>query len=309
MRKALFLLPALAFAVGCDKGPELLPGFEPPPAPDNGMQIITPIVRGIQPGSDNELCTWTDIITDRDLDLKSSSSWQSATGHHIVLYRTEVFQPAGTTRPCTDDDMATFRFVVGSGGEGRGSESRAPGNLVYRIPRGSQLVVNQHFLNPSTKMYDGQSSVNLYYADPGQSYIPSGSLAVLDTNIRIPPGEYAVDIEATMQRDQKLWFLIPHMHRWGKQIRIDMSSGGERKTLFDTAWQEEFTFHPPEMQQDPAQPMLIKAGDKMHVRCEWQNDTAKVLTFGFEMCVAFAQTVDDNGGGNMAWDGTNWVHY
>jgi len=45
----------------------------------------------------------------------------------------------------------------------------------------------------------------------------------------------------------------------------------------------------------------IKAGDKVRVHCEWNNTTGKVLKFGFEMCVAFGQTVDAERLGNLSW--------
>jgi hypothetical protein len=63
------------------------------------------------------------------------------------------------------------------------------------------------------------------------------------------------------------------------------------------------------MRMDPAAPMLLKAGDKVDVRCDWLNDTGRVLPFGFEMCVAFAQTVDEQGLGGWACDGGFWTEY
>ena len=47
-------------------GPEVLPNLEVPDAPENGVQVITPIFENIQPGSDNEVCAWTDIIFDKE---------------------------------------------------------------------------------------------------------------------------------------------------------------------------------------------------------------------------------------------------
>lgn len=310
-RRILPLLMAgtLCGAAGCERGPEILPGFVPPTPPDNGMQIITPIVRGLGPGTDNELCTWTDVITDRDLDIRAASSAQSETGHHVVIYRTDTYEPAGTTRPCRDEDMATFRFVIGIGGEGNEGEERAPGNLVYRVPKGSQIVLNQHFLNYTAKTVDAQSSVNIVYAEPGKSYINSGTLAILDTEIQVKQGLSSTEIKATMKEDQKLWRIRPHMHRWGKHIKVEWISQQETRKLFDLDWSDQYTFHPPTLDQAPATPMIFRAGDEVRVRCEWENNTGKVLTFGFEMCVTFAQTVDDSGRGNIAWDGKSWVDY
>ena len=55
--------------------------------------------------------------------------------------------------------------------------------------------------------------------------------------------------------------------------------------------------------------MVVSAGDKVDVHCEWDNDTGRELSFGFEMCVSFSQFVDDQGLGNVACDGGNWTDF
>ncbi len=288
-------------------GPDVLPDLEVPAVPENGLQVITPIVRGIQPGTDLEICTWTDAVVDHDVDVRSTLAFQTEPGHHTIVFYTLEKQPGGTQRECTDTDMASFRFLAGNAGNG--IENSAPGNLVYRIPAGSQIVVNHHYLNATDNVMDGQSLVNLNFAEAGGSYIPSGSTAFLDTGIQVQPGKDSKDLSCTVDRPMKLWYFAPHMHRWGTNITVDVTKGGEKTRLFDTPWEPSFTFHPPEMRQDPATPMLLSTGDKVEVHCEWNNDTGRVLGFGFEMCVAFGQFVDDTGMGNWACDNGFWTDF
>ncbi|HEU0031111.1 MAG TPA: hypothetical protein VFQ53_10800 [Kofleriaceae bacterium] len=297
--------------IGCGTdeptGPETLPGLEVPPPPDNGVQLITPIVHDLQPGSDNEICTWTDTFLDASTDIRSTLvSQNEPPGHHVVLYYTLEPQPPGTQRVCTDTDMASFRFITGNGGNLELNE--APGNLVYRVPAGAQLVVNHHYLNAGDTVMDGQAIVNVNYAPPG-NYIPSGNLAVVDTGIDVPIGQSTHDISCTLEQSMKLWYLIPHMHRWGSRITVDVTQGGTKSRKFDTTWDDAFTFHPPEMRLDPTTPMTLAAGDKIDVHCEWNNDTDRSLPFGFEMCVSFGQFVDDGGIGNRACDNGNWTDF
>ena len=311
-RIALFLVVA---AAGCGAAAtttansDLLEGFSPPAPPANARQVILPIVRNLMPGSDNELCTWTDMIADKDLDVKAVEGFQSLTGHHVVLYATKVMQPVGTTRVCTDEDMATFRFAAGAGGEGQAGKNEAPGNLTYRVAAGSQIVLNHHYINASTRIVDAQSAMTLYYADPGTHYIPSSSLAFVDTTLKLPPGAASLDINCKMQQDLNSWFVIPHMHHWGSHIVIDRTSGMQKDTLFDIAWADEYQFHPPEIRKAPDAPFVFNKGDTMHVHCDWQNDTGKNLTFGLEMCVAYAATIDANGVGNQACDAGQWTDF
>jgi len=305
MRRLAFVSLVL---VGCSGSTMLI---DPGPPPSNGMQIVLDKVTNLQPGSDNEICTWTSTITDHDLNVKAVQGIQSASGHHIVVYRTKTFQPAGTTRKCTDEDMTTVRFVAGAGGEGRPDFNMAPGDLAFTIPAGEQIVINHHYINASPKAMDAQTAVNILYSDPAAHVIPSGALALVDTNLHLPPGMPTQDISCTMQNDFKLWYSIPHMHAYGLEITVDHmpADGSAMNRLFDTQWTPEYTFHPPELHNDPATPLMIHKGDQMKVHCIWNNNTPNDLTFGIEMCVFFAQTVDDTGLGSLACDAGNWTDF
>jgi hypothetical protein len=288
--------------------PELKTVLEAKPA--NGYQVVLPIVRALQPGADTEMCTWTDLIVDHDVDVRAVQAFQTTGGHHVVLYTTTKTQPAGTTRVCSDDDMATFRFSAGSGGEGQYGKNEAPADLVYRVPAGSQIVLNHHYINATTQVRDAQSAMSIWLADPGMTYRLSGSLAIVDTSLKIPPGPSTMDIHCTMPRDFKAWYLIPHMHAYGTRITITQVTPTATQTLFDVQpWSPSYTFHPPEVRKDPDAPMVFAKGDQLNVHCEWDNTTSSNMTFGIEMCVGFSEFVDDTGAGNLACDGGNWTDF
>ena len=308
MKKLALLL--LMVGCGLDKEPlpNLLPSLNPDPAPRGGFQIVTPVVDNLGPGSDTEVCTWTDKITTEQTDVRWTQGYQSEPGgHHIVLYYTMIHQPPGTQRTCTDADMATFRLVSGNGEAG--TRNMAPGNLVYRIPKGAQLVVNHHWLNTTDQTVSGQAVLNVSPAEPGSSYVPSGNTAILDTSIDIPPGHYEKDIHCTFDRQMKLWYLIPHEHQYGSHMSISLTRSGAVETPFDIDWSPSFTFHPPEDRKDPSAPLIVQPGDTVDVKCQWENTTDHDLLFGPEMCVAFGQFVDDQNKGNWACDGGSWSDF
>src|SRR5262249_26164287 len=153
--------------------------------------------------------------------IKGVQGIQSQGGHHVVVYSTTIKQPAGTSRVCTDADMTSFRFSAGAGGEGQGAINMAPANLVFRIPAGSQLVVNHHYINATPKPTDAQSVVNVYFAEPGTQNIPAGSLAFLDSSMRIPAGGGGLDVTCTLNKEFDAWLVIPHMHELGRHITVD----------------------------------------------------------------------------------------
>jgi len=285
-------------------GPETLPDLTVPAKPENGLQVITPIFENIQPGMDYEVCTWTDQFLTATTDVISTLAFQNEPpGHHVVLYYTLDKQPPGTQRVCTDTDMASFRFVSGNGSNGE--ENRAPGNLVFRIPEGAQLVVNHHYLNATDQVLRGQVALNANFADPGP-HVAAGNMAVVDTNIQVPPGKSTHDFECAFDKSYKIWYQVPHMHEWGTHINVDLTQAGTTTRMFDTQWDPSFAFHPPEMRLDPATPLVVKAGDKLAVHCEWDNDTGRMLSFGFEMCLSFAMTVDDENLGSWQCNQGVW---
>jgi len=200
--------------------------------------------------------------------------------------------------------MASFRFVAAAAGEGATNE--APGDLVFRVPEGAQVVLNHHYLNVTDQVLRGQSVVNLNFADPTMQYTPSGYLSVLNSSLDVAAGDTTQTMHAVLQSSFKVWNMFPHMHQWGKHATVTITHDGVVTTPFDIDWDPSYAFHPPEMSADPASPILLDPGDTVDMTCEWNNTAGHDLPFGFEMCVWFAATVDDNNAPNIDWDDGSW---
>lgn len=313
-----FLLLALisggsAVLAGCatdDNTPEveLLPGFDPGPVPENGQQFILPIVHDLEPGTSHEICSYTGIKLTEDLDVRRLESMQAKAGHHVALYGSKVNQPAGTSHECTDADMVNFRFVAAANAN---QFNEAPGDLVYRIPAGTYLAAQEHYINSSDTATDSQSAFNIINADPGTSYTPSTGLAFLNTVLDIKPGQQSLDVHCTMDHDVKAWFTMPHMHKFGTAFKATHTKAdGTVETLSDEAqWDPDYEFNAPMQQFDPATPLLYQTGDSIDVHCAWDNTTSGDLKFGQEMCVFFSQTIDEQNLGNLACDNGEWTPF
>ncbi|MSP62700.1 MAG: hypothetical protein EXR72_20700 [Myxococcales bacterium] len=311
---AFVLVPGALALAACGTGappgavvdPRLLPGFAPTPPALDGEQILLAPVRGLAPGSDSELCTWTDRVPERDLFIKRVKGFQTAGGHHVVIYATRVLQPPGTTRLCTDDDMVTFQLISVAAGEGIAGTEEAPEGLAFRVPAGSQIVVNQHFINATASKMDAQAALNIEYPPAGQKFTPVGYTFFTDTQFKFGPGNPSLDVSCRLDRDYRAWLLLPHMHEWGSRIRIehDQAPAGT-KVLFDLPeWQKDWAFHPPQLRKDIADLYTFKKDDTVRVHCEWQTDHE--ITFGREMCVLMAMTEDRDGTGNRVCDHGTW---
>jgi hypothetical protein len=317
VRRASLLLglSSAVFAAACgtdsqtDTNPsvELLPGFSPGPAPDYGLQLIQPPVRNIMPGESRELCTYTAIKVG-DLpttDLRKLLAHQLTGGHHVSLYSSLVSVQAGTQHDCTEADMTNFRFVAATNAEGTPQE--APGDLAFRLPANSYLAIQEHFINAGDAPIDSQSSLNIYYADPGQTYTPSGGLAFVDTNINLAPGADTLDVHCTMNRDFDGWYADPHMHNYGTRFTATLTHADTPNMIMDVEqWDSTYEFHPPEYTYSLDAPLSFKAGDTVDVHCEWNNTTSSELKFGSEMCVMYVATIDRDNVGSIACDAGWW---
>ena len=305
---------AIVFAAACGvdanppaSGPEMLPTLMLPeaPAPELGMRFITPPTRGLEPGSSHEICAWTGVQVDHDIDIRKAIGYQATVGHHIILFASKLNLPAGTSRECTDTDMASFRMVAATGSEGLPSE--APGDLVYRIDAGMWIVLQEHYLNTGDDPVDSQSALDIMFADPAVTYTPSHSIAFLNSELDLAPGVDTLDVHCKMTEDVRGWYAIPHMHEWGTSFNATITHDGVASSMFDNLpWLKQYMFSPPAKTWDVHTPTTLYKDDTIDVHCAWNNTTAQHIHFGTEMCVFFLQTIDSNNRGNLACDNGSW---
>lgn len=322
MRKVLWLLLAAACGSGSSGGSTgpatadgvtLMSGFDPgsAPASGTGFQVVTPIVSNVAAGGNYEYCTWTNVVLQQDVWIKSSKALQTATGHHVVVYYTTSPAPAGQSRLCNDSDMASFHFAVAALGEAaNGANNVLPGDLAVKVPKGAQIVINHHYLNASASaVAQAQSAVSVFYATPGSKIVESSSIAFVNTGMEVPPGASSVDFTCTTNQAFQTWMMFPHMHQYGTRVTIDHTNGGTTDRLFDVQWDPSYTFHPVTHTEDPSKPYVLQKGDQLHVHCDYNNTTSQTLSFGAEMCVLYGATVDAAGVGNLACDQGTWTSF
>lgn len=291
-------------------GVQLMSGFDPGPAPDpsKGFQIITPIVSNIQPGDSLEYCTDTGFIAPQDLWVDATQGLQSEGGHHIILFYT-TNPVKQSTHLCGNAEMSEFGFGLPSAGTNR--MFNLPGNLAVKIPKGAQIVVNHHYLNASaTVVKEAQSAINVYYADPSVPHTPSSLMTVVDTSLTVPKGASSYGIDCTMNRTYQTWTQIPHMHALGTNITVTHTPAatGVPKQIFNVSWQPDyaFDFSAVDTVQNVATPYVFNKGDKVHIQCDYLNNTGTEQTFGYEMCVLATFTIDTDNVGGVACDKGVW---
>jgi hypothetical protein len=283
--------------VGCakndsgDDSEELVAGFDPPPVAAGYKRYIAPAVLHLQPGDDKMMCQWIDVGPSDDVDVLDVGGYQSATGHHAVLYSTSENQPVGESHECTPDDMVSVEFLGGIGGEGVGNVTDLPPGYVFRHRKGRMLLANTHYLNATDKVQDVQSVLDVKTAAPSAENKPAGMFALNYMGFTIPANtpSYTVDAYCKWPQDTSLVMWSNHLHESGTSIYSEfkqVSDGSMVQLATDPAWKAEWAFNPDWTKWDVSAPRVVHAGDEAHISCTWHNNTASPIGFPDEMCDA-----------------------
>ena len=157
--------------------------------------------------------------------------------------------------------------------------SYAPGDFLFelppgmakRIPRGSQLVFELHYV-PDGKARSDRSRIGLKYLDGRPQHEVMNGIAVCWAFL-IPPGaaNHRVTAKTTFNYDSVLLALSPHMHLRGKsfEYRLVRPDGTTQVLLsvprYDFNWQTNYVLAPP---------VHAPAGSKLECIAVYDNSSA-----------------------------------
>lgn len=260
--------------------------------PKGGTSFYTPILH-LKPAEDITYCTYTQVMADRDLFVHSTRGTQSKFGHHTLLFYASSQEEPRTER-CSGQSMESLHQMIGGGG-GEGTATWVPpDNVGSIVPRGSQFVLQSHWINTGQNEIDVQAMMITEPGQDGPGRIEAGTLAVVDLAFQIPPmGHASTTTECTFDSDRHLLMSIGHEHEWGTHVRAEVTRvGGRVESLFDRPFKPTDVFEPPINGYTVEQPLVFSKGDTLRMSCEWQNTTTEGLAFPREMCVFFGFTMD-----------------
>lgn len=282
-------------------------GFNPPPPAEGFTRITIPVISDIGPGDDIMYCQYVLAPTDRDLDILTVGGYQSAYGHHIVAFAsTATDVPLGTSRLCQgEDNTAIGAFLGGVGGE-NGTGNVLPPGVAFRLPKGSGLMLNTHFLNTSTKSIQGEGVLDIQFAEVDSSRKIAGFFVNVDIGFDLPPMQKSVvDNSCTAGRDLDFFAFANHMHDYGTSTYTDVTHvGGAVEMLHeDPKWSYEMQFNGVYTKWDVATPYHLVKGDVLHTHCEWNNDSSTDLQFPREMCIGTGFFLSDGSPAPMCFNG------
>lgn len=262
------------------------------PTSDLDIPVFSGIV-DVGPGDDVTFCTWTPVVLDQDTIFAESFGAESPQGHHAILqYVTAPQDPHTGECGAMDGQM----LLGGTGGKGVANTPTLPTNFGVKVPAGTQLVINHHWINTSDEPVKGQAMMLARRLADGGDTVLAGSFPMLGVGWEIPAKDQLVfSTECTYTEDVSYVLALGHMHEYGKHVNVDVKrTNGTVESLIDEAWSRDsgttaggkiFTLE---------DPYLIHKGDTVTLTCNWENTTTDVVGFPREMCIFFGYTIGTN---------------
>jgi hypothetical protein len=283
--------------------------FDPPPARSGYTRFVAPVMENLAPGSDTMHCQYVQAPLDHDVDVLDVQGYQSIGGHHSVAYSTTMNVPVGTSRLCNAEDNMSAGFLGGTGGEGNGGVTLPPG-VSFRLPKGSSIMLNTHFLNTTDAAIDGHSVVDFQFVatDPKRKVAALFTTGTLSFNV--PPNASAdAKAECTMPQDMQFILFTNHMHDNGMHAKTEVvrADGSVELVHEDPNWTYEMQFNADYTKWAIDKPLTIAKGEKLRTYCNWQNKSPSALGFPREMCFGVGFFLSDGSSAPVCLDG-QWIN-
>jgi hypothetical protein len=200
--------------------------------------------------------------------------------HHLFLSRTIVPEQDGQAE--CDVVFKTTWEPLFIGGKGSTSLQYPPGDANV-LPKGSQLVLQLHVVNPSATAQTVKVDLTLRNST-ATNPVPVGIYAFGTTALSLPPlTTSSVTNECTPDQDVSTFAILAHMHELGSAMTLETADATGKYTR--VYQRNPYDFNNQTIDQAP---LVISKGTKTRVTCTYNNTTNATVTFGEssynEMC-------------------------
>jgi peroxiredoxin len=220
-----------------------------------------------------------------------------------------------TKRPDAKDHGPGYPVGMGIGFLPQGNLGGwAPGQLArtlpdgtgFPLPNGADVVIQVHY-HRTGKVEKDRTSLGLYFAKKPVDK-PFKGMVIPGRFLMIPAGSAHFPVHGAIEvaQDCRLYSVMPHMHKVGREIAVTLTPpGGKPTTLvaikdWDYNWQETYLLK---------EPIDVKAGTKLRVEAYYDNSPSnpdsptqgrQAVFFGEqttnEMCFVFLGATSDTPG-------------
>ncbi|MEY4580999.1 MAG: hypothetical protein RL701_5702 [Pseudomonadota bacterium] len=284
-------------------------GWNPPAATTGYTRLAVPMVKGVGAGSDISYCQYIQGPLDHDVDVLDVQGSQSPGGHHAVAYASTSTAPVGASRLCTEEDnVSQGGFLGGIGGEGSGGV-KLPDGVAFRLPKGSSVMLNTHFVNTTDNMLDGQTAIDFKFVEVDGKRVIASLFSNGNVSFNLPAhAKNTLTAECTLPRDFKFILFSNHMHDHGSYAKTEVvhADGSVDLVHEDPTWTWEMQFNAVYSKWTLDKPLVVAKGDRLRTQCDWENTGATALTFPSEMCFGIGFFLSDGSSSPVCLEG-KWL--
>ena len=272
-----------------DTVPQSLVPFVAPAPPAKGVQLH--VARfNVAPRFERELFVYRRLGNAAPMYVNRVDISMRANSHHFVIYSfqadipTTIVPPFDSIRDIRRADGSLdflamrpmgFHSFFGGSMTARTSWQLPPG-VALRLPAGSALDLNAHYVNRTDAQLPGEVYANLFAVDSADVTNVAQSLFLSNTSIVLPPGQRTTLSKTfTFSQDVRLFSLSSHMHERGERFVIRINGGTRSgEVVFETnSWSS------PDI-VNFAVPIQLRAGEGLRSEITWNNTTSNTIRFG-----------------------------
>ncbi len=278
-------LVAAAFAVSCAEG-----GSDP--GTGVGTSFHFQEAHTVPAGEEYYYCYFVNVETggteEEPVGVERFAYQAGSTAlHHIIVFSSENEENDGD-RPCELIEGGWFiRYAGGTATD----PLEMPDDVAMPVAPVETFVIQFHYLNASDDAVVDDTTVDIRFTAPGESFTPAGLLVAGSDDFEIPPMTTGYEVKGTCNvptfvPSVNVFAIWPHMHQTGRHFKIDLTHDGQTSTV----WDEPFAFGDQSLYV-PADEYVIAPGDRIDTTCTYDNPTDDVIPIGEsstqEMCFDF----------------------
>ncbi len=245
-----------------------------PPAETLTIASTTPYA--LQPGDEKYYCYARTLTEDTVFNGFTPTYGQGT--HHILLAEAIAGEPEGFSECSVLFKTTWIPLFVG----GKGTQAvKFPQGTGYKVPKGTQILLQLHLQNPGVAPVTDSTSVVMEKIAAGTPFTPAGIFGMDNRAIAIAPNQTGYSTEMTCSPEKKtlnVFSTFAHMHKHGQHISVMRN---DTEVVYDSAWNFD-------LQTAVPKTLSITPADKLKLKCTYDNATAKSVAYGEssddEMC-------------------------
>jgi hypothetical protein len=215
-------------------------------------------------------CMYVDLPVDRDFYGVGYRATMLPGSHHFNMFYADPSLDATGSAPknVLTDCNGELKFYL-AGSQWDSVESEFPPGVAVKIPRGSVLVLETHYVNLTDAPIEGRLDVAFEEGDPATIDKELGLYFNVMTDIRVEPLQRArLSASCAADEGSNVVILTSHMHHHGSTFEINLvdDATGQSEPLYLS---EDYS-HPTIDERWDA-PIVIPAGNSLEWACTYQN--------------------------------------